>query len=368
METPSMIGYIQDQGRALKATFENRAVYCNPFCQIFQERDIRKIYLLGSGTSYNAATAIKQYLEMYLPVEAEVMIPTVFTNHAKINQNCIYNQDEILVVGISQSGTSVSTIEAMKKAKQEGYYTVAITEATESLITEEVDRVVKLTCGKEEIPVETRGYSVTLLQGYLTALEVAHSRKKLDDTDFELRITRTAEFLEHYPEIMEQTEKWYLANQKELLNVRQGCVAAYGLNYCTAIEAELKLFETFKHPVRGYEMEEMIHGPQMAFDEDTYVFLVASEEKELERVPRFIQFFEENHITEHVFVITANERKLKEKDLCFYAPIPAELSPLVFTLPFQIMAARNCIAVGIDTAKRPKNRKAFAHIYMEEQS
>ena len=28
METPSMIGYIQDQGRALKATFENRAVYC----------------------------------------------------------------------------------------------------------------------------------------------------------------------------------------------------------------------------------------------------------------------------------------------------------------------------------------------------
>ena len=191
METPSMIGYIQDQGRALKATFENRAVYCNPFCQIFQERDIRKIYLLGSGTSYNAATAIKQYLEMYLPVEAEVMIPKVFTNPAKINRNCIYNQDEILVVGISQSGTSVSTIEAMKKAKQEGYYTVAITEATESLITREVDRVVKLTCGKEEIPVETRGYSVTLLQGYLTALEVAHSRKKLDDILVEYYKTET---------------------------------------------------------------------------------------------------------------------------------------------------------------------------------
>ena len=28
-------------------------------------------------------------------------------------------------------------------------------------------------------------------------------------------------------------------------------------------------------------MEEMIHGPQMAFDEDTYVFLVASEEKRI---------------------------------------------------------------------------------------
>ena len=68
------------------------------------------------------------------------------------------------------------------------------------------------------------------------------------------------------------------------------------------------------------------------------------------------------------FAVSSNNGKLKEKDLCFYAPIPAELSPLVFTLPFQIMAARNCIAVGIDTAKRPKNRKASAHIYMEEQS
>ena len=86
---------------------------------------------------------------MYLPVEAEVMIPTVFTNHAKINQS-VYNQDEILVVGISQSGTSVSTIEAMKRRNRKGYYTVAITEATESLITKEVDRVVKLTAERKK--------------------------------------------------------------------------------------------------------------------------------------------------------------------------------------------------------------------------
>ena len=60
--------------------------------------------------------------------------------------------------------------------------------------------------------------------------------------------------------------------------------------------------------------------------------------------------------------------KLKEKDLCFLCTDSGRIKPTCFTLPFQIMAARNCIAVGIDTAKRPKNRKAFAHIYMEEQS
>lgn len=365
METPSMIGYIQDQGRALNATFQNRAIFCDPFCRVFREKNIRKIYLLGSGTSYNAATAIRYYLEAYLPVEADAMIPTVFTNHTRINRNCIYKKEEILVVGISQSGTSVSTIEAMQKAKREGYYTIAITEALESLITKEVDLVVKLTCGKELIPVETRGYSVTLLQGYLTALEAAHAVGSLSEEDYRKKITQTEDFLKHYQEFMDQTEQWYAANQTELLAMRKGQIAAYGLNYCTAIEAELKLYETFKHPVRGYEMEEMIHGPQMAFDEDTYVFLVASDEAEWERFPRFVRFFEENQITEHVFVITAGDWKGKERDLCYSVPLPNDLSPLVFTLPFQIMAARNCIAVGIDTAKRPKNRKAFAHIYAE---
>ncbi len=366
MNQPSMLGYIRDQGRALRNTFETRSVFCEPMTRLFQQRDVRKVYLLGSGTSYNAALAICRYLETYLPVEAEAMIPTVFTNYTRLNNNCIYKDGQILVVGISQSGTSVSTIEAMKRARREGYCTVAVTEAEDSLITGEVDLTVKLTCGKELIPVETRGYTVTLLQGFLTAVETAYGLGRMAEAGYRDIMEKTWNFLQQYDQILERTERWYEENRTEFLSMKRAHIASYGLNICTGAEGELKLYETFKKLVRAYEMEEMIHGPQMAFDEETFVFLVASGETEFARVPLFVRFFAENHITEHVFVITDREMELGEKDLYLDFDIPVWLSPLAFTLPFQIIAAKNCIACGIDTAKRPANRKSFAHIYKEE--
>lgn len=366
MNQPSMLGYIRDQGRALRNTLDIREVFCRPMSELFKKRDVKKVYLLGSGTSYNAALAIRQYLEIYLPVEAEAMVPTVFTNYTRINNNCIYRAEQVLVVGISQSGTSVSTIEAMKWARKEGYCTVAVTEAEGSLITMEVDLTVKLTCGKELIPVETRGYTVTLLQGYLTAVETACRLGRISEEDCQEKIGRAKSFLARYDEILTWTEVWYDSLKTELLAMKKGVIASYGLNSCTSIEAELKLNETFKIPITAYEMEEMIHGPQMAFDQNTYVFLVASNEAEFQRVALFKRFFEENHVTEHVFIITDQKMELGEKDLFLDFDIPVELSPLAFTLPFQVIAARNCIECGIDTSKRPPNRKSFAHIYKEE--
>lgn len=366
MNQPSMLGYIRDQGRALRNTLEIRDVFCRPVADLFQQKDVKKVYLLGSGTSYNAALAIRQYMERYLPVEVEAMIPTVFTNYTRINNNCIYRLEQILVIGISQSGTSVSTIEAMKRARREGCCTVAVTEAEDSPITKEVDLTVKLTCGKELIPVETRGYTVTLLQGYLTAVETACRLGLVSGESCREIIGGVERFLSRYDEILARTEQWYEEHKAEFLDMKKGVIASYGLNSCTSIEAELKLNETFKKPMKAYEMEEMIHGPQMAFDQDTYVFLVASGEAEFERVALFQRFFRENHITEHVFTITDRQMELGEKDLFLDFEIPVELSPLVFTLPFQVIAARNCVECGIDTSKRPPNRKSFAHIYKEE--
>lgn len=365
MNQPNMLGYIRDQGRALKHTLEIRDIFCDPVSKLFKKRDIRKVYILGSGTSYNAALAIRQYLEQYMPVDAEAVVPTVFTNYARINNNCIYQKGQILVIGISQSGTSISTIEAMKRAGREGYCTVAVTEAMDSPITKEVDLTVKLTCGKELIPVETRGYTVTLLEGYLTVIKTACIMGRVSGEECQKAVKSTGGFLEQFDQILARTEVWYDRNKEELLAMRTGVIAAYGLNCCTAAEGELKINETFKIPMKAYEMEEMLHGPQMAFDQDTYVFLVASDEAEFERAAMFYQFFEENHVTDHVFIITNRQMKLREKDLLLDFDIPVELSPLAFVLPFQVIAAKNCIECGIDTSHRPPGRKSFAHMDKE---
>lgn len=366
MEKPTMLEYIRDQGRALLETFHMRNVYCDPLVKVFQECNIKKMYILGSGTSYHASLAAKYYFEKYLQVEVEASIPTSFTNYTYININGACQQAELLVLGISQSGTSISTIDAMKKARSAGIYTVAVTEDMDSLITNEVDLVVKLTCGKELIPVETRGYTVTVLQAFLTAVLVAKALGKLTQADYEKLMQETTQMLERYDEILAVTEQWYEVHQCELLEMKHGIIASYGVNTGTAMEGVLKLYETFKQPMNAYELEEMIHGPHMAFGKQDYIFLVASDEVEFERVSLFTGFFRENKVTEHVFVFTNRQMEISVTDLFYDFYIPIDLSPLVFILPFQIIAAKNCIACGIDTSIRPANRKAFAHVYKEE--
>ena len=85
MEKPTMAGYILDQGRALRQSFAERACFVDPMIELFQNQDIRKVYFLGSGTSYHAALSFKNWFEKFLKVEAEVVIPTVFTNYTQIN-------------------------------------------------------------------------------------------------------------------------------------------------------------------------------------------------------------------------------------------------------------------------------------------
>ncbi|MFR5599455.1 MAG: glutamine--fructose-6-phosphate aminotransferase, partial [Holdemania filiformis] len=97
MEKPTMAGYILDQGRALRQSFAERACFVDPMIKLFQNQDIRKVYFLGSGTSYHAALSFKNWFEKYLKVEAEVVIPTVFTNYTQINNNAIYQPRQILV-------------------------------------------------------------------------------------------------------------------------------------------------------------------------------------------------------------------------------------------------------------------------------
>ena len=362
-DKPSMLGYIMDQPFALRSCFEQKDIFVDPMVKLFKKNPIKKVYLLGSGTSYHASLAIKTYFEKYLDVEAESCIPTEFSKYKTINNNKLYQKNEILVIGISQSGTSYSTVNALKKAKEDGYLTLGLTENLQSMICDVADVIVHLLCGKEMIPVETRGYTITVFTGYIWAIEIARALNKISEDDYTNIISNIEATLNDYAGYLDEVDTWYFKNQAELLHMHKAHIAAYGNNMCTAYEGVLKMYETFKKPMSAYEIEEMIHGPNMAFDKDTYIYMVASKEEDIERIPQFVNWFKENDVTEHVFVFSDSFSDHDDKNLIFSKPIFEDLSPIVYTLVFQIIAARNCIAVGIDTSVRPKNRLAFAHKY-----
>lgn len=361
MEQLSMIGHVKDTPRILKKTYDNRNEYLQPFVDLFVKNDFKKIYFLGSGTSHHVSLVIRNIFVKLLKIEGVACIPTIFTNHELINPSGVFKKEEICVIGFSQHGDSISTCEAVVRAKKEGYFTIGVSEQLDSTIESLSDGYCHLVCEKEEIGPETRGYTGTIFQFYILALEIAKAKKLIDDKEYRI-LNQDAEYLANNLHIVvEESIKWYEHNKVEFLSMKKSAIAGYGMNYPTALEARLKFFETYARPCTGYEMEEQLHGPLRAYNKENFAFYILSEGNELARGIEVVDYMRKV-FTEHVFVITSETIEVTNRDLKLSIKTNDLLSAILYIIPFQVLSALICEDTGIDTKVSPvKNRSVSSH-------
>lgn len=359
MNTMSMLDYIMDQPRAITELIDKKNATCDPFKQAILENEIKRIYLVGSGTSNHVCEISKFYFEKYLNIECTVCLPTTFANYTNINLGNLCENKNILVVGISQSGTSVSTINALKKARDIDCITMAFTADSTSLLTECADYIVPQLCGREAIPIETRGFSIQVLTTYLWVIETAYAIKYIGDSEYDKLLNEVHLFAENTQQILDESIAWFNRNEQELVKLTKGFIGGYGINYGTILEGALKVGETYHKPIQAFELEELLHGREMATDKDTFYFLIGSEGIELGRVVTFRDFLYEE--TSHVFIITANEMPLLDHDLKLSINTTSDLSPLLYTLPLQIIAGYLCKHGGKTPEIYPLHKKSPSH-------
>lgn len=346
-----MIGYIRDQGSIFRYCLDHIDIY-EKIAKDICKRNYKKIYLVGSGSSYHAAVVSKYYFSKILNIETQYIMPNLFTYHECVNNQNLYPNDEILVIGISQSGNSLTTLSSLQRAKKIGCSTLAITEDINSRITKEGYPVLQLLCGYEDVSPETKGYSCTLMTCYLLALCMGKEYSILSDTQFIKKIEETKEFSNYFDNFVDEATTWYEKNKDEILGAKKIGITGFGLNYGTAIEAQLKIYECTHLPAVGYEAEEFIHGHIFAYNEENYLFTIAAEGEEIKRMDRMNTFYKEN-ITKHVFVITSENNNIAEKDLSFSKKYCEELMSMAYVVPFQIIAYNIATYNGMTTQHFP---------------
>lgn len=362
-EKLSMIGHIQDTPRVLKKAYTLRDEYMNDFVDAFVSHDFKKVYFLGSGTSNHVSMVIKNLFVDLLHVEGVACAPTIFTNHENPNPSGVFKKEQICVIGFSQHGDSISTCEAVKKASEDGYFTIAVTEQLDSALQELADVYCHLVCEEEEIGPETRGYTETIYQFYIQAIEIARRKKLISEAEFHQLDAEAKALADNLEIVVKESVDWYNRNKQEFYQMTKSSIAGYGYNYPTALESRLKFFETYSRPCTGYEMEEQMHGPMRAYNQDNYIFMIASEgQKELNRLKELVPYYKDV-FTEHVFVITCEEGVAStDRDLKFSVRTSDLLSPILYVIPFQVLSALICEDTGIDTKVSPiKKRYVSSH-------
>jgi glucoselysine-6-phosphate deglycase len=79
-----------------------------------RQHPVRRILLLATGSSLNAALCARYFFEQRFGVLVDIKEPYNFTHYEAIDPHTD------LVVAISQSGKSASTLEAMRKVQASG--------------------------------------------------------------------------------------------------------------------------------------------------------------------------------------------------------------------------------------------------------
>ncbi|SEN72894.1 SIS domain-containing protein [Amphibacillus marinus] len=306
-----------------------------------------RIILTGSGSSFHAALQVKPLLQRLLKIEIEALYPFQVTSETFAGSH-----HTTLLIGLSQGGSSYSTYRAMLTAKEHNVKIASMAGAEQVLIDELADYVLTVFCGEEKAGPKTKGFTTTKLNLMLFGLHVALERKHITQEDFNKQLTLIDQAIAKFDHVYQTAEVWVKANQETLAAASDLRVVGTADLYGDTLESALKMLETLRTPVTGYEFEEFIHGIYNAINENSTLIIFNSGKEE--RVSKLIEVLSD--WTSQVFVITNQQVTKWENSI--YLPID-ENNPydmLFLVIPIQLICALVPELKGINPAI-PKDRQ-----------
>jgi glutamine---fructose-6-phosphate transaminase (isomerizing) len=301
-------------------------------------RNLRRIVVVAAGTSYHAGVVGRYILEEWarVPVEPDIASEWIY-------RNPVLSRDT-LVIGISQSGESRDTINAVKLARDRGARTLAITNMMGTQITREVDSTLFTRCGIEIGVAASKTFTAQVALLSLLALKLAEVRQTLPADEIEFILDRLHELPDRIAQFLNDVDGGRhriddIARRFHDKNFFLYLGRHIGLP--VALEGALKLKEISYIPTDAYSAGEMKHGPIALLDEGTPVVVVATDIHVYDKIVSNIQ--ETRARGAHVIAIATegNEDIQHHADDVIYVPrTPAFLQAALAVVPLQLLAYR----------------------------
>jgi glucosamine--fructose-6-phosphate aminotransferase (isomerizing) len=314
-----------------------------------QIRNLRRIVVIACGTAYHAGVVGRYVLEEWarIPVEPDIASEWIY-------RNPVLSRDT-LVIGVSQSGETRDTVNAVRLAHEAGARTLAITNLMGTQITREADSVLYTRCGLEVGVAASKTFTAQVSLFYLLGLKLAEIRRTLPPNQIEFILDRLHELPEKITEFLngdhpieEIARRIY--DQPFFLYLGRH------IGLPVALEGALKLKEISYVPTDAYSAGEMKHGPIALLEEGTPVVVVATDQKPIyEKVVSNIQ--ETRARGAHVIAIatSGNEDIQHHADDVIYVPrTPAFLQAALAVVPLQLLAYRIARLRGLNV-DQPRN-------------
>lgn len=341
---PTMLTYIY-QEKEVMLDILNKYPANVDTCVDHINNDSQEWLVLGTGSSINAARSAKYYIEKCTKVRIDIQEPYNYCYYETINPNLD------LVLGISQSGQSTSTIEAIEKIKNNSkLQTIAVTSIEDSEITESTDYVLNIGCGRERVGYVTLGFTSTVLTLMLFGLRLGVKKGYISAKQEKEEINSFIKEASKIDQIIKKSEDFISQNINDFINTKRITGVAFGSLVGTIKEFETKFCETVRVPTSGYDLEAYMHGPYLEVNPEHRIFFVETKSPRLEKLTLLKNY--ENRHSQYVYTITTEASSDNQRTLALDIQLDEYKAPFLMIIPFQIFCWYITRANGIDITKR----------------
>jgi glucosamine--fructose-6-phosphate aminotransferase (isomerizing) len=239
------------------------------------------------------------------------------------------------VIGISQSGETADTLEALREAKRKEAKTLGIINVVGSTISREVDSGIFLHAGPEIGVASTKAFTSQLIILVLLALYFRQEKGLKIDKHI---LTEIKNIPLNVKKILKDSQK-IKQIAKKFKNSKGFLFLGRGVNFPIALEGALKLKEISYIQAGGYPAGEMKHGPIALINKGIPVVFLATNGSTHNKILSNIQEIKARK--GKIIVITDKEDKKIRKFVDSVIKVPEtkeDLSPILNVIPLQLLS------------------------------
>jgi glucosamine--fructose-6-phosphate aminotransferase (isomerizing) len=345
---------INEQPEAIRATLLDRRRHDGTITfdemRVSDEelRDVTRVVIVAAGTSHHAAQVAKYAIERWARLSVEVDISSEYRYRSPIVEV------GTLVIGVSQSGETIDTIQAIREAKSRGARVVGVSNIVGSSLARESDAVIYTRAGLEVSVCSTKAFVAQVAALELLALRLAQLRDTLPPADIDALFkglnavsAQVATALERRSDVEDVA--------KQLLGARDFFFIGRHVAFPTSLEGALKLKELSYLHAEGYPAGELKHGPLALIEPGVVVVAVVTDPALHEKMLSNLAEVKARGAT--VVAVATDDDEYVDAIADYVLRVPATeplFTPMVDVVPLQIFAYTMARGLGRNV-DRPRN-------------
>ena len=310
---------------------------------------IDRVLILACGTSYYAGLTAKYWIEAVAKIPVSVEIASEYRYRDSVPH------PDTLVITISQSGETADTLAALKHARALGMdHTLTICNVSTSAMVRECKLSFLTRAGVEIGVASTKAFTTQLTALFLLALTLGKVKGRVDAAQEAGHVKA----LRHLPAALSAVlaiEPQIIAWADRFASKENALFLGRGMHYPIALEGALKLKEISYIHAEAYPAGELKHGPLALVTESMPVVTIAPNDALLEKLKSNLQ--EVRARGGELYVFADADSKIPSSEGVHVIRMPefyGVLSPILHTVPLQLLAYHTACARGTDVDK-PRN-------------